>query len=78
MRASLAPHSGGKSSELQQSLSANMKVRVKMRQTDMPAGLANMLHLTANKVQMSDTEVIPPSGENTTDNKTEEEAANEH
>ncbi len=56
MRASLAPqqstaqHKG----DLQQSLAANMKVKVKMRQADMPAGLSNLLHLTANNLQMED------------------------
>ena len=58
MRASLAPQQGGtkKSGELQQSLSANMKVKVKMRPSDMPAGLSNLLHLTANNVQVEDTD----------------------
>lgn len=28
----------------------NMKVKVKMRQADMPAGLSNLLHITANNV----------------------------
>ena len=50
MRASLAPKSGKSSGELQQSLAANMKVNVKMRQADMPAGLSNLLHLAANNV----------------------------
>lgn len=56
MRASLAPQQTSKShgGELQQSLSANMKVKVKMRQADMPAGLSNLLHLTANNLQMED------------------------
>jgi hypothetical protein len=58
MRASLAPRQGEAkhSGELQQSLSANMKVRVKMRPADMPAGLSNLLHLTANNVQIEDAE----------------------
>lgn len=57
MRASLAPkHEGGKNSNVQQGLSANMKVHVKMQQADMPGGLANLLHLTANNVQMKETE----------------------
>lgn len=56
MRASLAPQQAAKShnGELQQSLAANMKVKVKMRQADMPAGLSNLLHLTANNLQMED------------------------
>ena len=58
MRASLAPQQGSKSKsgELQQSLAANMKVKVKMRQADMPAGLSNLLHLTANNLQMEDVD----------------------
>ena len=58
MRASLASqHSGGKKTgELQQSLSANMKVKVKMGQADMPAGLSNVLHLTANNVLIDENE----------------------
>lgn len=56
MRASLAPQQASKthSGELQQSLAANMKVKVKMRQADMPAGLSNLLHLTANNLQVED------------------------
>lgn len=52
MRASLAPQSGSRnqSGELQQSMSANMKVKVKMRTADMPAGLSNLLHLSANNL----------------------------
>lgn len=58
MRASLAPKQGefSHSGDLQQSLSANMKVKVKMRPADMPAGLSNLLHLTANNVQVEDAE----------------------
>lgn len=58
MRASLASqHSEGKKTgELQQSLSANMKIKVKMGQADMPAGLSNILHLTANNVLIDENE----------------------
>lgn len=58
LRVSLAPKQGEQStsSNVQQSLSANMKVKVKMRQADMPAGLSNLLHLTANNVQVEDAE----------------------
>jgi len=31
-----------------------MKIKVKMRQADMPAGLSHMLHLTANNLQIDD------------------------
>lgn len=60
MRASLAPQQGSRShgGELQQSLAANMKVKVKMRQADMPAGLSNLLHLTANNLQIEDENTI--------------------
>lgn len=59
MRASLAPKQGevSRGGELQQSLSANMKVKVKMRPADMPAGLSNLLHLTANNVQVEDADI---------------------
>lgn len=56
MRASLAPQKseGKHTGTLQQSLMANMKVKVKMHQADMPAGLSNILHLTANNMQIED------------------------
>ncbi len=54
MRASLAPRSGKHEGELQQSLAANMKVKVKMRQSDMPAGLSNLLHVAANNMNVSE------------------------
>lgn len=56
LRASLAPRQGqsGNSIHMQQSLSSNMKIKVKMRQADMPAGLSNLLHLTASNVQVED------------------------
>lgn len=65
MRASLAPQQNSKSGtgELQQSLSANMKVKVKMRQADMPAGLSNLLHLTANNMGIEDAEYEEMEGE---------------
>lgn len=66
LRVSLAPKQGEGSAtnNVQQSLSANMKVKVKMRQADMPAGLSNLLHLTANNVQVedADTEAIGEGG----------------
>lgn len=55
LRALLAPkQSENNTSNTQQSYSANMKIKVKMRQADMPAGLSNLLHLTANSVQVED------------------------
>lgn len=58
MRASLAPKQaeGSPSKNMDQSLSANMKVKVKMRQTDIPVGLSNLLHLAASNVQIEDAE----------------------
>ncbi|WP_455671599.1 DUF2589 domain-containing protein [Phocaeicola sp.] len=58
LRASLAPKQGegSSTSNVQQSLSANMKVKVKMRQADMPAGLSNLLHLAASNMQVEDAE----------------------
>lgn len=56
MRASLAPQQGNRSGDVQQGLSANMKVHVKMQQADIPGGLANLLHLTASNMQAEDEE----------------------
>ena len=58
LRASLAPKSGSASysDKSEQQLSANMKVHVKMRQADMPAGLSNLLRLTAGNLQVEDAE----------------------
>lgn len=59
LRASLAPMrcEATNDGDLQQSLSANMKVKVRMRPADMPAGLSNLLNLTANNVQIQDADV---------------------
>lgn len=67
MRASLAPHSGQKKGDMQQNFMANMKVHVKMRQADMPAGLSNLLHLAANN--MSIQEVTPKAKVEPTEEK---------
>ena len=58
LRASLAPKSGSGSysDKSEQQLSANMKVHVKMRQADMPAGLSSLLRLTAGNLQVEDAE----------------------
>lgn len=56
MRASLAPQQRNRSNEVQQGLSANMKVHVKMQQADVPGGLANLLHLTASNMQAEEEE----------------------
>lgn len=47
---------GSRKSCSQQSLTANMKVKVRMEQADMPGGLANLLHLTTNNLQMEAVE----------------------
>ncbi len=44
--------SEGNSRSSKQSLAANMKVNVKMEQSDMPAGLLKLLHLTTNNTQI--------------------------
>ena len=42
----------GKTTEgVRKSLTANMKVKVRMQQADMPGGLSNLLHLTTSNVQ---------------------------
>ena len=58
LRASLASKggSGSYSGKNEQQLSANMKVHVKMRQADVPAGLSNLLRLTASNLQVEDAE----------------------
>ena len=57
LRAALATKGGSSntSGQTEQKLSANMKVHVKMRQTDVPAGLANMLRLTASNLLIEDS-----------------------
>ncbi len=59
MRASLATRSSNREGELQQSLTANMKVRVRMRPSDMPAGLSNILHIAANNMNIIDATEEP-------------------
>lgn len=58
LRASLAPQlkEGSVKGSVSQGLTANMKVHVKMRQADMPGGLANLLNLTANNMQIKETD----------------------
>ena len=58
MRASLAPKQseGSRDTHVEQSLSANMKIKVRMRQADVPAGLSNLLHLAASNVQVEDVD----------------------
>lgn len=68
MRASLAPQGGHKKGEAQQNFSANMKVHVKMRQADVPAGLSNLLHLAANNMSVQEATDVKPE-ETTEDNQ---------
>lgn len=47
---------GSRKSCSQQSLTTNMKVKVRMEQADMPGGLANLLHLATNNLLMEAVE----------------------
>jgi hypothetical protein len=58
IRAALAPQSGKSSETKDSSLSSNMKINVVMHQADMPAGLANLLSLSAHNMSIEDVEVI--------------------
>lgn len=62
LRASLAPKSGsGSKSTNNQSLTANMHVKVNMQPADLPGGLAALLQLTASNMKIKDTESNPKS-----------------
>lgn len=52
IRAALAPQSGKSNETKDSSLTANMKVHVVMQQADMPAGLANLLSLSAHNMSI--------------------------
>jgi|AGTN01.3.fsa_nt_gi Protein of unknown function (DUF2589). len=52
IRAALAPQSGKSNETKDNSLTANMKVHVVMQQADMPAGLANLLSLSAHNMSI--------------------------
>ncbi len=61
LRVALAPSSGrkaGQSESRQSSLTANMKVHVKMRQADIPGGLSALLHKAVNNM-VSDISYAP-------------------
>lgn len=62
---------GSVKSTTQQSLTANMKVKVRMEQADMPGGLSNLLHLTTNNLRMEEVEALPASGGNETEGGTD-------
>lgn len=61
LRASLAPKSGSskEKSGHEQSLAANMRIHVKMRQADLPGGLQNLLHFTAGETRIEDHQEKP-------------------
>jgi len=54
---------GNMEKKARQGLAANMKVKVKMQQADMPGGLSNLLSLTTNNLQVEDMEVTPKEQE---------------
>ncbi len=56
MRAALAPQTGNSKNQRDNSLTANMKVKVVMQQADMPSGLANLLSLSANNMVIENAE----------------------
>lgn len=76
LRASLAAKVGSSSASenSEQRLSANMKVHVKMRQADVPAGLANMLRLTSSNLQIEDADATEINETDTTTEKKEDTA----
>lgn len=74
LRVSLAPNSGESKTKIQQGLTANMKVSVKMRQADMPGGLVNLLGLTTNNLgseEIDESEETDVSDEQATKEETE-------
>ncbi|MDR3110608.1 MAG: DUF2589 domain-containing protein [Planctomycetaceae bacterium] len=56
IRAALAAQSGKSAESKDSSLAANMKIKVIMHQADMPAGLANLLSMSANNMSVEDAE----------------------
>lgn len=65
LRVSMAASNIEGTSEVKQrqGLSANMKVKVKMQQADMPGGLSNLLSLTTNNLQIEETDEQQPNTE---------------
>ena len=65
LRVSMAASNIEGTSEVKQrqGLSANMKVKVKMQQADMPGGLSNLLSLTTNNLQIEETDEQQPHTE---------------
>lgn len=56
LRVTMAPSAGQVSEHRQSNLTANMKVKVKMRQADMPGGLTKLLHLTTSNVMSEEVD----------------------
>ena len=54
---------GNMEKKVRQGLAANMKVKVKMQQADMPGGLSNLLNLTTNNLQIEDMKETPEEQE---------------
>ena len=54
---------GNMEKKVRQGLAANMKVKVKMQQADMPGGLSNLLNLTTNNLQIEDMKDTPEEEE---------------
>ena len=54
---------GNMEKKIRQGLAANMKVKVKMQQADMPGGLSNLLNLTTNNLQIEDMKDTPEEEE---------------
>jgi hypothetical protein len=63
-RAALAPQQGKSSGTKDNSLTANMKIQVVMQQADMPAGLANLLSLSAHNMSVEDVKELPVESPN--------------
>jgi hypothetical protein len=62
IRAALAPQSGKSAETRDSSLAANMKVKIIMQQADLPAGLANLLSLSAHSVSVENAETGDETG----------------
>lgn len=56
MRANIAPQTSAANGDMQKNLSANMKIKVKMRQSDMPSGLMNLLRLASGDLDVRDSD----------------------
>lgn len=54
---------GNMEKKVRQGLAANMKVKIKMQQADMPGGLSNLLNLTTNNLQIEDMKDTPEEEE---------------